>query len=81
MKTTKPSFVNHQGRTIRPNAYEMKAISACPGYTGQGAYMIAYASRNGVKSPRLFASISGAWRDASLCAMPELQAAAKRNCI
>ena len=76
--TKKATFHNEQGRTIRPNAAEMKAIKACAGYDGEGHYTITTTPRFGT---RLFKAVSGRCMDACLRDVPELAKAARRNRI
>lgn len=76
----KSTYVNSQGRTIRPNAAELRAIRMQPGYDRNGGAYAIMPFRDGAET-RLYKSINGQWMDASLADVPKLAAAAKRNLI
>ena len=75
----KPTFVNAQGRRLRLDAVEMTAVKRQPGYTGDGDYAVAKAC--GGLETRLYKSIDGKWKDASLYDVPQLKRAAERNML
>ena len=74
------TYVNSQGRTIRPNAAELIAIRMQPGYDRNGGAYAIMPCRSGSET-RLYKSVSGQWMDASLKNVPELAKAANRNIV